>query len=193
MAQHLHLRRRQQNNSKRSILLELVLMNRLSHFAKGVSSLYFSRTGGIRSKHVPRRNDYVAFDVQNTRWKDNDVYGHVNNIVYYSWFDTAVNRYLIQHKALDIHAGETVGLVIETSCTYFSSISYPDLIHIGMKVSHLGTSSVKYEVGVFKNDDDLASARGHFIHVYVNRATNRPTPIPPHVRQVIKSLLPVNE
>jgi len=169
-------------------------MNRLLRFAKSGRSLSCFRTGSIRSFSVkPSRKDYVAFEVQNTRWEDNDVYGHVNNIVYYSWYDTAVNRYLIQHKALDIHAGETVGVVVETGCTFLSSVCYPDFIHVGMKVAHLGTSSVKYEVAIFKNDDDVASAHGHFVHVYVNRSTKKPVPIPPHVRQVLQGLLPTSE
>ena len=120
---------------------------------------------------------------------DNDAYGHINNVVYYSFFDTAVNRYLIERSVLDIAKSETIGLVIETQCKYFAPIVYPDLIHVGLKVAHLGNSSVKYEVAIFANDDDIASALGHFVHVYVDRLTNKPTPIPQNVRIVLQSLV----
>ena len=120
---------------------------------------------------------------------DNDAYGHINNVVYYSFFDTAVNRYLIEHKVLDIAKSETIGLVIETQCKYFAPIMYPDLIHVGLKVAHLGNSSVKYEVAIFANDVDIASALGHFVHVYVDRQTNKPTPIPKNVRDVLQQLV----
>ena len=119
----------------------------------------------------------------------NDAYGHINNVVYYSFFDTAVNRYLIEHKVLDIAKSETIGLVIETQCKYFAPIMYPDLIHVGLKVAHLGNSSVKYEVAIFANDVDIASALGHFVHVYVDRQTNKPTPIPKNVRDVLQQLV----
>ena len=110
-------------------------------------------------------------------------------MVYYSFFDTAVNRYLIEHKVLDIAKSETIGLVIETQCKYFSPIAYPDMIHVGLKVAYLGNSSVKYEVAIFANDEDIASALGYFVHVYVDRVTNKPTPIPQNVRIVLQGLL----
>jgi acyl-CoA thioester hydrolase len=134
------------------------------------------------------RADYHAFEEIHSRWMDNDVYGHINNVVYYSFFDTAVNRYLINHHVLDIAKSEVVGLVIETHCNYFSPVVYPDLIQIGIKVVHLGNSSVKYEVAVFRNDENIASALGHFVHVYVDRNTNKPTPIPSNVRAVLQGL-----
>ena len=137
----------------------------------------------------PTRADFVAFEDVHSRWMDNDAYGHINNVVYYSFFDTAVNRYLIEHKVLDIAKSETIGLVIETQCKYFAPIMYPDLIHVGLKVAHLGNSSVKYEVAIFANDVDIASALGHFVHVYVDRQTNKPTPIPQNVRIVLQSLV----
>ena len=137
----------------------------------------------------PTRAEFVAFEDVHSRWRDNDAYGHINNVVYYSFFDTAVNRYLIERNVLDIAKSETIGLVIETQCKYFSSIAYPDMIHVGLKVAHLGNSSVKYEVAIFANDDDIASALGHFVHVYVDRQTNKPTPIPQNVRIVLQGLL----
>ena len=140
----------------------------------------------------PTRADFVAFEEVHSRWMDNDVYGHINNVVYYSFFDTAVNRYLIERNVLDIAKSETVGLVIETQCKYFAPIVYPDLIHVGLKVAHLGNSSVKYEVAIFRNDEDIASALGHFVHVYVDRNTNKPTPIHPNVREVLQQLVVAN-
>ena len=137
----------------------------------------------------PTRAEFVAFEEVHSRWMDNDAYGHINNVVYYSFFDTAVNRYLIEHKVLDIAKSETIGLVIETQCKYFAPIMYPDLIHVGLKVAHLGNSSVKYEVAIFANDVDIASALGHFVHVYVDRQTNKPTPIPKNVRDVLQQLV----
>ena len=137
----------------------------------------------------PTRADFVAFEDVHSRWMDNDAYGHINNVVYYSFFDTAVNRYLIEHKVLDIAKSETIGLVIETQCKYFAPIMYPDLIHVGLKVAHLGNSSVKYEVAIFANDVDIASALGHFVHVYVDRQTNKPTSIPQNVRNVLQQLV----
>jgi acyl-CoA thioester hydrolase len=139
----------------------------------------------------PTRADFVAFEEVHSRWNDNDVYGHINNVVYYAFFDTAVNRYLIEHYVLDIVNDQTIGLVVETQCQYFSSIVYPDLIHVGLKVIHLGNSSVKYEVAVFKNDEDVACALGNFVHVYVDRSSNKPTGIPQNVREVLQQLLKV--
>ena len=105
---------------------------------------------------------------------DNDVYGHVNNVVYYSWFDTAVNAHLIEQGALDIHAGQTIGLVIETQCNYFAPLAFPQEVQAGIRVAHMGTSSVRYEVGLFASSEPLCAAAGHFVHVYVDRETRRP-------------------
>ena len=123
-----------------------------------------------------------------TRWMDNDSYGHVNNVNYYSFFDTAVNRYLIDRGVLDIHQDDIVGFVVETSCSYFSSISFPDTIHVGVRVAKLGNSSVRYELALFRNDEALPSAAGHFVHVYVDRRSNKSVPIPQQVREVLASL-----
>lgn len=123
-----------------------------------------------------------------TRWADNDSYGHVNNVVYYSFFDSAVNRHLIERGVLDIASSSIVGLVIETRCTFFSSMGFPDRVTVGLRVVHLGNSSVRYEIAIFRNEQNLASALGEFVHVYVDRATNRPVPIPAAVRDVLTSL-----
>ena len=123
-----------------------------------------------------------------TRWMDNDVYGHVNNVVYYSFFDTAVNQFLIERGVLDIHQGDVVGFVVDSGCSYFSSISFPDTVHAGIRVAKLGNSSVRYEIALYRNDDVLPCAAGHFVHVYVERSSNLPVPIPEATRQVLKTI-----
>ena len=123
-----------------------------------------------------------------TRWMDNDSYGHVNNVNYYSFFDTAVNQLLIDRGALDIHKDDIVGFVVETGCSYFSSISFPDTIHVGVRVAKLGNSSVRYELALYRNDEPLPSAAGHFVHVYVDRPAGKSVPIPQHVREVLQTL-----
>lgn len=140
------------------------------------------------SKHVPVRDEYKHFTEISTRWSDNDSYSHVNNVVYYSFFDTAVNQHLIEKGVLDIQGSDVIGLVVETQCRYISSIGFPDRIYVGMKTQKIGTSSVRYELGIFRDNEDAASAVGHFVHVYVDRATNRPIPIPANVRAVLESL-----
>ena len=124
-----------------------------------------------------------------TRWADNDIYGHVNNVVYYSWFDTAVNAWLIEQGALDIHHGDTIGLVIETQCNYFAPLAFPQTVEAGLRVAHLGKSSVRYEVGLFARGEALAAACGHFVHVYVGREDRRPRPLPDTLRQALQGLL----
>jgi acyl-CoA thioester hydrolase len=135
------------------------------------------------------RDDFRHFLSMTTRWADNDVYGHVNNVVYYQWFDTVVNEFLIANDTLDIQNGEAIGLVVETHCNYFSSIAFPDRITAALRVTQLGKSSVRYEVGIFRDDDHTASAQGHFVHVYVDRITRKPTPIPAKARALLESLL----
>ena len=135
-----------------------------------------------------KRADFPHVLAITTRWMDNDVYGHVNNVVYYSFFDTVVNRYLIEHGALDFANGPTIGLVVETKCNYFQPIAFPDTVHAGLRVVHQGTSSVRYEVGLFRNDDETASAQGHFVHVYVDRTTNRPVPLPEPLKKALAGL-----
>ena len=124
-----------------------------------------------------------------TRWMDNDIYGHVNNVVYYSYFDTAVNQFLIERGVLDIHQGEVVGYVVDSGCAYFSSISFPDTIHAGIRVAKLGNSSVRYEIALYRNDDPLPCAAGHFVHVYVERSSNRSVAIPASVRAVLETII----
>ncbi len=119
---------------------------------------------------------------------DNDVYGHVNNVVYYSYFDTAVNQFLIERGVLDIHQGDVVGFVVDSGCSYFSSISFPDTIHVGIRVAKLGNASVRYEIALYRNDDPLPCAAGHFVHVYVERSSNCSVPIPVSVRAVLETL-----
>lgn len=135
------------------------------------------------------RSAYRVFRSIGTRWMDNDAYGHVNNVVYYSWFDTAVNAYLIEQGVLDIHQGETIGLVIETQCNYFSPLAFPQTVEAGIRVARLGASSVRYEVGLFAQGEPLTAARGHFIHVYVDKQSRRPTPLPLNLKTVLETLL----
>ena len=110
----------------------------------------------------------------NTRWNDNDIYGHLNNVIYYELFDTAVNKWLIKNNLIDIKNGNNIGLIVQSGCNYFSSFEYPEDIDAGIRVTKIGNSSVRYEVGLFKSNDDLASADGFFIHVYVDRVSNKP-------------------
>src|SRR5918912_1762389 len=124
------------------------------------------------------RERYPHFLSVPTRWMDNDVYGHVNNVVYYSYFDTVVNEYLIFSGSLDIERSPIIGLVVETQCRFFKPIVFPDTVHAGLRVARLGNSSVRYEIGLFRNDEESAAAQGHFVHVYVDRETRRPTGLP---------------
>ncbi len=134
------------------------------------------------------RSAYAAFRPIGTRWSDNDLYGHVNNVVYYSWFDTAVNGYLIEQGVLDIHHGDTIGLVIETQCNYFAALAFPQPVEAGLRVAHLGGSSVRYEVGLFAQGEPMSAAAGHFVHVYVGRGDRRPRPLPQPLREVLMAL-----
>ena len=134
------------------------------------------------------RSAYRAFRPITTRWMDNDVYGHVNNVVYYSWFDTAVNATLIERGVLDIHGGSTIGLVVETQCFYFAPLAFPQTVDAGIRVAKLGTSSVRYEVGLFAQGEDLTAARGHFVHVYVDRVSRRPVSLPDPLKQLLETL-----
>jgi acyl-CoA thioester hydrolase len=135
------------------------------------------------------RNDYLHFHAISTRWMDNDAYAHVNNVVYYSWFDTVVNQFLIANNALDIERSQVIGLVIETQCNYFASVAFPDRVTAGLRVARLGSSSVRYEVAIFREDEQTAAAQGHFIHVYVDRATRKPSAIPAAMRVLLESIL----
>lgn len=123
-----------------------------------------------------------------TRWSDNDAYGHVNNVVYYAWFDTVVNRWLVENGVLDIARSDVVGLVVETGCRYFTPLAYPAPVAAGFRVAHLGRTSIRYELGVFGAETE-AAAQGHFVHVYVDRATGRPAPLPDALRAAATALV----
>ncbi|WP_395672396.1 acyl-CoA thioesterase [Phenylobacterium sp.] len=135
------------------------------------------------------RDSYAAFRSITTRWMDNDAYRHVNNVVYYSFFDTAVNALLIEAGLLDIAESPAIGLVVETTCRYLAPIAFPDRVDAGVRVSKLGTSSVRYEIGLFRNDEPAPSAEGYFVHVYVDRASNRSCPIPAATRAFLETLM----
>lgn len=134
------------------------------------------------------RSAYSVFRTITTRWADNDAYGHVNNVIYYSWFDTAVNAYLIERGALDIHSGETIGLVVETQCHYFVPLAFPQTVEAGIRVAHLGNSSVRYEVGLFAQGAPESAAGGHFVHVYVGREDRRPRALPQALKDALEPL-----
>lgn len=134
------------------------------------------------------RTRYREFVTITTRWMDNDVYHHLNNVVYYSFFDTAVNLYMVRAGVLDIEKSRVVCLVASTSCDYFAPIAFPDTVHCGLRVAHLGTSSVRYEIGIFRNDEGSAAAQGHFVHVACDRVTQRPVPMPAEMRAALEKL-----
>lgn len=134
------------------------------------------------------RSAYKAFRTITTRWMDNDAYGHVNNVVYYSWFDTVVNAHLIENGALDVQHGTTIGLVIETQCNYFAPVEFPQTVEAGLRVARIGRSSVRYEVGLFVQGEPMTAAKGHFIHVYVDRDQRRPTDLPAQLKTVLEAL-----
>ena len=136
-----------------------------------------------------KRSDYRAFYEITTRWSDNDIYGHMNNVVHYSLFDTAVNGWLIEAGVLDIHNGEQVGLVVETGCRYFAEMAFPDVVTAGIRVAKLGTSSVTYEIGLFRNGDDRAAAEGRFVHVYVDKESRKPIPLNAALRTLLETAL----
>ncbi len=135
------------------------------------------------------RAEYRAFYPVTTRWADNDPYGHVNNTVYHAWFDTAVNRFLIVNGLLELGASRVVAVMAENFCRYHGEIAYPDDVTIGIRVARLGTSSVRYESAAFREGADSASAEGYFVHVYVDRATMRPVPIPAEVRAALAGIV----
>lgn len=151
-----------------------------------------ARDGTMRLMSRPQpqpRSAFRHFAPIVTRWMDNDVYGHVNNVVYYSFFDTAVNRYLIERGALDLHAREgVIGLVVETQCHYFEPLAFPQTVEAGLRVAHRGRSSVRYEIGLFAQGADECAARGHFVHVYVDRTTRRPVPLPEALQAALAPL-----
>ncbi|MGH8713954.1 MAG: acyl-CoA thioesterase [Casimicrobiaceae bacterium] len=136
----------------------------------------------------PRRGDYPHFLAIPTRWMDNDSYGHVNNVAYYSYFDTAVNEHLIRAGGLDIRRGPAIGLVVETFCRFHRPLSFPDVVDAGLRVARLGATSVRYELALFARGEEAAAASGHFVHVWVDRVTRRPTPVPDAIRAALAPL-----
>lgn len=139
-------------------------------------------------KPPERRDDYFHFRTMPTRWMDNDVFGHVNNVNYYSFFDTLLNRYLIDEGGFDFMADPTVGVAVETYCRFHKSFAYPEEIQGGLRIGHLGQSSVRYEIGLFADGEDTARADGHFIHVFVDRPTNKPVAIPADLRAALERI-----
>jgi acyl-CoA thioester hydrolase len=137
---------------------------------------------------APTRADYPHFLPIATRWMDNDVYGHVNNVVYYAYFDTVINRYLIEEGDLDIAGGEAIGLCVESHCAYLRPIAFPDVVDAGLRVAHLGRTSARYEIGIFGQGQEEPSAHGWFVHVFVDRATRRPAPLPASIRSALERL-----
>ncbi|MCP5327151.1 MAG: acyl-CoA thioesterase [Sinobacteraceae bacterium] len=138
---------------------------------------------------IPVRDDYRVFRPMQTRWMDNDVYGHVNNVVYYSYFDTAVNGYLIDATGTDIRQLPAIGVVAETGCRYFESVSYPDLLEVGLAVERLGRSSIVYQLGIFAAGRSTAAAAGRFVHVYVDSTQRGTVPVPEPIRAAVAPLL----
>ena len=136
----------------------------------------------------PRRGDYPHFLQIPSRWMDNDIYGHVNNVIYYSWMDTVVNRFLIDEGGLDINDGAIIGLAAESGCSYFAAVAYPDAIDAGLRIGRLGRSSVRYEVGIFRQGEDSAAAALYFVHVFVARESMRPVPIPDPIRAALATI-----
>lgn len=142
------------------------------------------------SERQPRlgRSDFRVFRAIPTRWHDNDAYGHVNNVIYYAWFDTAVNAWLVEGGFLDVSDSEAIGLVVETTCTYFESVAFPEIVEAGIVVERLGSSSVTYRIGIFRQGSELAAAQGRFTHVYVARASQKPVPIPAPLRAALAAI-----
>ncbi|MNE15457.1 acyl-CoA thioesterase [Pseudomonas alkylphenolica] len=136
----------------------------------------------------PRREDFRRFYTLGTRWGDHDSYGHVQNVVYYSFFDSAISQFLVEQGTLDIDSSPVIGLIVESSCTFFSSITFPDQVTVGLRIAHLGSSSARYELGIFRNDEAEVSALGYVVYVYVDRASNKSTAIPELVRAELRKL-----
>jgi acyl-CoA thioester hydrolase len=141
------------------------------------------------TRRIPTRAEFRHFLAIPTRWMDNDNYGHVNNVVYYAYFDTLVNEHLIHVAGLDFRAAAAVGIVVETCCRFHRSLSFPGVVDAGMRVARIGNTSVRYEIGLFAEGEDAAAADGHFVHVWVERTSNRPTGIPQAIRNALTPLL----
>lgn len=143
----------------------------------------------MAEKPFVTRREFKHFTEIQTRWMDNDVYGHVNNVQYYSFFDTAINEYLIREGGLDIERGAVIGLAAESNCQFSNSISFPETIEVGLRAGHLGNRSVRYELGIFKKGEELAAATGWFVHVFVDRETRRAAQMPDKLRAALERLL----
>jgi acyl-CoA thioester hydrolase len=168
-----------------------VALKKIGGYRKSVAPIIIMTTKGplkMPPSNIQTRDDYRYFLELQTRWMDNDLYGHINNVTYYSYFDTVVNYFLIEKGGLDIHNAKTIGVVVESHCNYAHSIAYPDKISCGLRVGKLGNSSVRYEVGIFRGEEQNAAASGHFVHVFVERATNKPVPIPKDIRDALHDI-----
>jgi len=146
----------------------------------------------MSQEKTPGRQDFLLFQPVSTRWMDNDVYGHVNNVTYYSYFDTAVNQYLISDGGLDIRNSPVIGYVVSSSCQYFGPVAYPDALEVGLRVDRLGNSSVQYGIGLFRAGEEQIRALGQFVHVFVDRETEKSVPIPDRLRAALSALIPDN-
>jgi acyl-CoA thioester hydrolase len=143
----------------------------------------------VVSREAPlSRSEFKVWRRFTTRWADNDAYGHVNNVVFYQWFDSAVNAWLIEQGMLDIENGDPIGLVVETRCSYFSPLAFPEDVDVGLKVAELGRSSIRYRIGIFAAEQDLAAAQGEFVHVVVDRSSRRPVEIPAEWRGKLEAI-----
>ena len=138
---------------------------------------------------IKKRQDYAFFLPIQTRWADNDIYGHVNNVTYYSYFDTAANSLLIQHAGFDIYHSPNIGLVVNSSCNFMQELTYPEIIEVAVGISKLGNRSVTYDLAIFKQGQDQAAAQGSFVHVFVERETKKSTPISPEMRSALEKFL----
>ena len=153
-----------------------------------MKALFVSKNRMSQKPQVSR-TDYPHFVPVSTRWMDNDVYGHINNALYYGFFDTAINHYLINEGGLDINHAPVIGFAVESQCQYLQPLAYPEALEVGLRVGKLGNSSVRYELAIFKQDEDLAAAAGYFVHVFVDRQTQRPVPIPESIRTALDRLI----
>jgi acyl-CoA thioester hydrolase len=141
-----------------------------------------------KSDTASTRDDYPHLSTITTRWMDNDVYGHVNNVLYYSFFDTVIAEYLVVEGGFEFASADVIGLAVESGCRFRAPLAFPQAVQAGLRVAHLGNSSVRYEVGIFAGGDNRACADGYFVHVFVARATNKPSPIPAHIRTALERL-----
>ena len=142
----------------------------------------------MSSRARSNRGDFKVWRTHSTRWADNDAYGHVNNVVYYEWFDSAVNAWLVSEGLLDIVAGDPIALVVETRCTYWEPLAFPADVEVGLAIEHLGTSSMRYRIGIFAEGENDAAAEGHFVHVMVDRTSRRSVPIPEQWRAALEAI-----